>query len=75
MRGEIFKSRKRRLKASLHLQVGRKVQGAAGHKGKDPEEHRGQKGTSDQFATWTQCHHAGTTILGAFKQFFPHTYS
>lgn len=34
------------LKSSLVQQVGRKVQGAAGHKGKDPEEHRGEEGAS-----------------------------
>lgn len=49
------------LKVSPWTQVGRKVQGVAGHKGEDPEEYRGEKGTSCQFAAWTQCHHAGTT--------------
>lgn len=42
----IFESMTHLLKASLVQKVGRKVQGAAGLKGKDPEEYRGQKGAS-----------------------------
>lgn len=41
------------------MQAGRGIQGVAGHKGKDPEEHRGEKGASDQLAAGAQRHHAG----------------
>lgn len=41
------------------MQAGRGIQGVADHKGKDPEEHRGEKGASDQLAARAQRHHAG----------------
>lgn len=35
------------------IQVGREIQGVTGHKGEDPEEHRGEEGTSDKLAART----------------------
>lgn len=41
------------------MQAGREIQGISGHKGEDPEEHRGEEGTPEQPAARTQRHHAG----------------